>query len=171
MKLFRLVAMMILSAFGVACVTWGVIAAVRGSYLNAFVGLAFGAYWLIAVGRWRFVPHSVARAEFNSTGTTVRPGGRYDLITASWLLMGLIGFGSFGFVAVTKRLDFPLDPEIQPMFSAPFFVVAAFCFAALCDNAKRRGMSSVKLTPHGFEISELFKTKRGEWSQVTAVTD
>lgn len=143
----------------------------RGSYPSC-IGASGLVICLSAVlVAWIIKPNVMARATFNVAGTTIRPDHRVDKVTIVCLVAGAMSLGSLGVLGVTGNLDFPMPPDIARMYTLIFVVAAAGFFVAIGCVAWRRGIGYVRLTVDGFEFVETFRARRGEWSQVTAVTN
>ena len=164
-----------LCLFGISAAVgayWTVDRFLRNDCLTASItlgGAVFACCFALMAARAEF--HQVElRANVDPTGTVLRPDP-----VAVWLIIiacvAAIPSGLLYVIFVPRgRVDLPLSRGEQ-IFS-PILVGLLVVFAAGAVIAYVvRGPGHLKLTPHGFEVVELITTRRGDWSDLSEITD
>ena len=147
----------------------------RGDYVAAtitggFAVCSFGAVLSIAAGKLR---SNTLRGESDSTGTTLRPDP-----VAIWLLgiafAGAMVSAAFFVIFVPRGdVDIPFDTpgreNIRNLsLMSALLIIAVVGLVALIV----RGRSGhLRLSPDGFDHSDISQTRNGSWDDITDVTD
>lgn len=154
-----------------ACAVWASMTVVHQHYLTTAVAVAATIFWLLPLIAWIMMPGMAAWGTADDNGTVIRLDKSFERIMLLDMVTGAVALGAVAALGSTGRLDIPLPPDIGRLYAFIFLGGAIVCLAAAIVTVKRPGISRVRLSSEGFEFAEAFTTKRGSWSQVTAVTD
>lgn len=154
-----------------ASVAWAIFTLAHGEYLTTLVALGSGAFWFLGLLTWIMLPTAVAWGTSDITGTTIRIDKRIEAVVLSGVVTGTVALGLLAGLGAAGKLEIPLPPEIGRMYALVFTGPAVVCLLLVIVTLKRPGISRIRLTPSGFEFSEVFSTKGGAWSQVADITN
>ncbi|ORA35479.1 hypothetical protein BST20_17990 [Mycobacterium branderi] len=143
----------------------------NGEYLSAIMALGLAACCCAIFGIWLTVGNPVPRGTFDSAGTTIRPDRRIELLMITVTLTGIFGMGMFGALQLTGKLDIPIRRDAYPLLAASLGAGAVILLLWLGWVIKRGGNSYLRLTVDGFEFASGFRSPKGKWHKVVAVTD
>jgi hypothetical protein len=164
---------LLFGAFGVFSAVWTVLFIVRGELLNAAVTLGVSAFCCgLVIPLFRVVPGNIApSAKYDGAGTTLRPDRGID-IPIQISVLGLVAASAlFTIFAPLGKVDIPVPPSMR--YSIPFTsgVVVLMGVPLVWRMLRRGGTKYLRLTPHGFELEQGWRSASGDWEQVRDVTD
>lgn len=171
----RLVSSLVVFGFLPACVVtfawWGTTAVNDANFLSGAIALifsfalvAFTAQW--AIMRWRAHP----RAEFGSTGTTIRPRKLFDAL--SLIFTGAATFSALLYTAFTPfgLVDIPTYRSSIPLVMVFILLVGV---PTLWRMMTHGGDSYLRLTPNGCEVwnGQWLAFRRTNWNDIEQIRD
>lgn len=163
----------VVGALGSSCLLWAFLTVLRGEYLTSLAVAATGLSFFAFLAHFVIVKSGrvYSRATFDSTGTTVRPDRRTELLMLCSTATNVIGFGMFAVLQPIGKLDISVPPQFR--YSLPFVaaLTALFALRLLFRIIRRGGMGYLHLTPTGFEFVQGPRPQSGQWTQVTDVTN
>lgn len=160
-------------AVAAAYAYWGVMAAVRGSYLTTVVAIGPAVFVVLMVAAVGLVLSGriSPRTSTDATGFTVWPDRRFSVL----ILVGVVVFMPSGVLftvlAPQGLIDLPLSAGMRTFGSFAAGVVTFICAAGLVTAWRRGGVGHVKLAPAMVENADIFSTKVFEWDDVVDVVD
>jgi hypothetical protein len=163
----------VVNGIALLCIVWAVISLVRGEYLTIVVVLGFALAFvgleasLVLVLRGKVRP----RVEFDDEGTTIRPDRAADGFLRWATVAMAIAVATYAIFAPQGRIDIPLPYGNQRMWDVVAIGLTLAGIVNLWRTFKRGGVSFVRLTPSGFEMSQGSSSMDGLWDDVVAITD
>ena len=155
------------------CIVWAVISLGHGEYLTIVVVLGFAAGFfgleasLVLVMRGKVTP----RAKFDIEGTVIRPDRAADGLLKWGTVAMAIAVATYAIFAPQGEIDIPLPYGSQRMWNIVAIGLTLTGIVTLWRTFKRGGVSFVRLTPRGFEMSQGSSSMDGAWDDVVAITD
>ncbi|WP_006244524.1 hypothetical protein [Mycolicibacterium tusciae] len=170
-----------LALIGAACFAgmayWifsGVMAAIRGSYLTAYVVMSVAAApILMAVAVALAVNGRVrVRTTSDATGFTLWPDKLFQVLGYVAFALTAPG-GVLGAILLWRgEFDLPMPRGMQLTYmAAAFAALVVIAVRALLAGVRRGGVGYVKLTPAMIESANALKTRAVEWDDVVSVSD
>jgi hypothetical protein len=163
----------VLDGLAISCIVWAVISFGRDEYLTVVVVLGIAVMCigltssLVLVMCRKVSP----RAELRDQGISIRPDRVVDDLIKVGIVGGYIATALYAIFTPLGKIDIP-----QPPGNHQYVVVVAAGGAIwgifdLWRTFKRGGVSFVRLTPTGFEMSQGSSSMNGVWDDVSAITD
>jgi hypothetical protein len=163
----------VVNGIAVLCIVWAVIALGRGEYLTIVVVLGFASGFvgleasLVLVMRAKVTP----RVELDDEGTMIRPDRAADGFLKWGTVPVAIAVATYAIFAPQGEIDIPLPYGNQRMWNIVAIGLTLAGVVSLWRTFKRGGVSFVRLTPSGFEMSQGSSSMDGLWGDVVAITD
>jgi hypothetical protein len=163
----------VVNGLALLSVAWMVVALRRGEYFTTVVVLGFALAFvgleasLVLVIRGKVRP----RVEFNSEGTTIRPDRTADGLLKWGTVAAVIAVATYAIFAPQGKIDIPLPYGNQRMWNIVAIGLTLAGIVSLWRTFERGGVSFVRLTPSGFEMSQGSSSMDGVWHDVVAITD
>lgn len=162
---------LVFGAIGLICVVVTVAQFAHGEPLSAVVGLGGAAFCFgLVLPLVKVVPGRVRpRVQTDANGTTFRPDPAVDIPVQTALGGGVFASVLILILLPAGELAIPVPPNMR--YSLPFTaaVVAVLGTPMLWRNIKRGSSRYVRLTVHGFELSQGWSRHHGDWTSVIDV--
>jgi hypothetical protein len=111
------------------------------------------------------------RAEFGAGGTTVRPDRLVDGITKWGLIPTYLAVATFAIFQPMGKIDIPLPPGHNHYLLIGVTGAAIYGAFDLWRAFRPGGVSFIRLSTKGFEMSQGSSSIDGDWDDVMAMTD
>lgn len=155
------------------CIVWAVISLGRGEWLTTVVVLGVALSFvgfeasLLLVLRGKVRP----RVGFDYEGTTIRPDRAADGFL-KWATVPLaIAVATYAIFALQGKIDIPVPYGNQRMWGTIAIGLTLAGIVSLWRTFRPGGVSFVRLSPSGFEMSQGSSSMKGEWGDVVAISD
>jgi hypothetical protein len=154
------------------CWVWAILAARAFSPITVIVAVGFSTTWLSSIGVMRASKNSEPHVSFDETGTLIQPDPRIGNNSNRLIVSGALSGGLCFFAWVLDVLHIPLFPDdvshVLPLCSGAASVIFAWIWWRMATGD---GLSSLKLTPEGFEFPTVWTVKTGIWRDVEGIAD
>lgn len=159
--------------FGVVCAGWGVVVAGRRDYLTAIVtfGLAvflFSMLLEVAIAQLGWIS---VRGKFDSQGTVIC----MDQVLTRLFIIALVVFipsgAIFTIFGLLGDLDIPMTRRQIVVLPVAMAIPVIAALIALINASAKGGVGCMRLTPHGFEVANIFTTNCASWTDIVEITD
>ncbi|WP_142760666.1 hypothetical protein [Mycobacterium sp. MFM001] len=170
-RILRRLALSLLGGGTALCAGGALIAGLHGKYLLAGLLVGLAVFWLIPFFQWLYMARFVPRGTADPTGTTLRPDRRFDILAAVLLVVGAVVWGSWAVLGYLGVLLVGVPEEIRRVYLSISAATAVVCAVFVWLTIKRRGGGYLQLSPRGFVFAQGLWAQKGEWSDVTEVSD
>jgi hypothetical protein len=158
----------------VLCAVWTVVVIGRGEYLTAVVTFGFAVLTFV----FAVLPASstfvvaAPRCNVDSTGTELRANARTTGLLFVLMAPTIVSGTLFAIFVPANKLDIPILTPGERIFM-PMIVGAITLWTAVVAAmmVAKGGIGYWRFTPHEFELSHVFETKRVPWANITQITD
>lgn len=163
----------VFGALDILSIVWTVRSIAHGEYLTAFVVLCFFVSmfalmaYLVVVLRANVRP----RVEYGDEATTVRPYRTLDWLTKIGTITAYGAAATYAIFTPMGKIDIPQPPGNHQYLLYLATGGAVWGIFDLWRTFRRGGVSYIRLTPNGFDMSQGSSSVSGVWDEVADVSD
>lgn len=159
--------------FGVFCLAWVLIFAVRGELLSAVVALGAAVFALAFIGMLGLVSsRKVApRFTFDESGSEFRPDRRVDGLVIAFTIGGLVAMATYAICAPLDLLAIKAPGRNERYYIIVCAVAVLVGMVSLRQLVRHKGASYLRITADGIESGNTMTTAVRSWDEIAEIAD